>query len=124
MELDLEKTESVRNFVEEYKKDHKSLNILVLNAGTAMKGTNKGDDGISVTFKVNYLSQFYLTQLLKPLLLESKNGRVVCLSSVAHRNASGKFNSACHAELKDCYSESKLAMVYLLIIYRHVLQEN
>lgn len=34
----------------------------------------------------------------------------MCLSSVAHRSAKGLFDQAAHAELKDCYAETKLAM--------------
>lgn len=55
MELNLQEFSSVHSFVSNYKEKIGKLNILICNAGTAMKGTNADKQGYSVAFKVNYL---------------------------------------------------------------------
>ena len=41
-------------------------------------------DGLEEHFAVNHLGHFYLTQLLLPLLLQSKPSRVVVVGSESH----------------------------------------
>lgn len=61
------------------------IDVLANNAGGIFgKGRWVTTDGHEMTFQVNYLAQFYLTQLLLDRLIES-NATVINTSSFAHR---------------------------------------
>ncbi|MBN2441753.1 MAG: SDR family NAD(P)-dependent oxidoreductase [Spirochaetales bacterium] len=84
MRLDLASLESIRNFVDNY---HKSalppLRGLVNNAGVQIiTGTTFTRDGFEMTFGVNHLGHFLLTNLLLPMM--SLPSRIIVVSSEAH----------------------------------------
>jgi NAD(P)-dependent dehydrogenase (short-subunit alcohol dehydrogenase family) len=66
------------------------LDVLINNAGIIMPQRVMTEDGYETTFQVNYLAQFYLTQLLLNELVKSPQGRVINLSSSVYR--AGKFD--------------------------------
>lgn len=66
------------------------LDVLINNAGVIMPQRVLTRDGYETTFQVNYLAQFYLTQLLLGELEKSRQGRVINLSSSVYR--AGKFD--------------------------------
>jgi retinol dehydrogenase 12 len=66
------------------------LDVLINNAGIIMPRRVLTEDGYEKTFQVNYLAQFYLTQLLLGELEKSPQGRVINLSSSVYRV--GKFD--------------------------------
>jgi len=67
------------------------VDVLVNNAGLLMgKERQLSPDGIEMTLSVNHLAPFLLTGLLLPQLQASPQGRIVTVSSEAHRFA--KFN--------------------------------
>ena len=86
MDLDLSSLQSVRDFADEYKREHKTLHVLVNNAGTAAACT-KTDDGNEMAFQVNYLAHFLLTHLLLPTLKRSAPARVVHVTCPAAERA-------------------------------------
>jgi NAD(P)-dependent dehydrogenase (short-subunit alcohol dehydrogenase family) len=60
------------------------LDVLVNNAGVAvMGGRRESQDGLELTFAVNYLSHFLLTAELMPLLRRSAPARIVNVASIA-----------------------------------------
>lgn len=61
------------------------LDILINNAGVYLETKQHNQDGIEKTFAVNHLAAFVLTYQLLPLLRQSPNGRVITVSSYAHR---------------------------------------
>jgi len=61
------------------------LDVLVNNAGLYLERKQKNKSGIEMTFAVNHLAAFYLTNLLLPTLTQSENGRVLTVSSYSHR---------------------------------------
>jgi len=61
------------------------LDILINNAGVYLETKQRNRDGIEKTFAVNHLAAFVMTHQLLPLLRQSPNGRVMTLSSYAHR---------------------------------------
>jgi NAD(P)-dependent dehydrogenase (short-subunit alcohol dehydrogenase family) len=63
------------------------LDVLVNNAGLAMRRRELTEDGIERTFAVNHLGPFLLTNLLLNLLVKSAPARVVNVASVEHYNA-------------------------------------
>lgn len=62
------------------------LDALINNAGLIAPRRILTEDGLELTFQVNHLSHFLLTRLLEPLLAAA-GGRVVTVSSDAHRVA-------------------------------------
>jgi retinol dehydrogenase-12 len=66
------------------------LDVLINNAGVVMPQRVLTQDGYETTFQVNYLAQFYLTQLLLNELQKSPQGRVVNLTSSVYR--AGRFD--------------------------------
>ncbi len=63
------------------------IDVLINNAGVYLKHRQINDDGIELTFMVNYLAHFILTIKLIPLLKNSKQGRIINVSSIAHESA-------------------------------------
>lgn len=83
MQLDLSSLKSVRCFAETFLRTESRLDLLINNAG--LVGDGQTEDGFGIQFGVNHLGHFLLTVLLLPRLKESGGGRVVTLSSMAHR---------------------------------------
>lgn len=64
---------------------HPSLDVLVNNAGTAIRRRRVTKDGHEATWQTNFLGGYLLTRLLLPLLKKSPAPRVVNVSSEGHR---------------------------------------
>ena len=73
----------VKKLAKELRRDYPRIDVLCCNAGGMFRaGLSK--DGYDMTFQVNHLAHFLLTQLLMDRLLES-HAKVIATSSVAHR---------------------------------------
>jgi NAD(P)-dependent dehydrogenase (short-subunit alcohol dehydrogenase family) len=72
----------VRALAEMVASDHDRLDVLVNNAGVIVPERKVSADGYELTFAVNYLSHFLLTNLLLPLLQDSAPSRIVNVASV------------------------------------------
>jgi NAD(P)-dependent dehydrogenase (short-subunit alcohol dehydrogenase family) len=77
--LDLASLESVRAFASGW--DGGPIDLLINNAGVMIPPFGRTADGFELQFGTNHLGHFALTNLLLP----SINGRVVTVSSDAHR---------------------------------------
>lgn len=80
--------QQVRDFAAEIERDYDRLDVLVNNAGIWLGGPTGDErmlssDGHEMHFQVNYLSHFLLTELLKPLLVQSAPSRIVNVASAA-----------------------------------------
>lgn len=88
------------------------LDVLVLNAGLACARRSITADGYETTFAVNHLAPFLLTHLLRAKLERSAAGRIVVVSSEAHRRAHIDFDDLMlergYGQMR-AYSRSKLA---------------
>ena len=78
---------AVVKLVSEVNAQFDSLDVLINNAGVFMRGQTFSNDGYETTFAVNHLAHFSLTLRLLPLLKKADQGRVVTVSSVAHKNS-------------------------------------
>ena len=86
--LDLADLESVRSCASAFLALGEPLHVLVNNAGVGgARGLTK--QGFELTFGVNHLGHFALTQLLLERLTESAPARVVTVASDAHYSARG-----------------------------------
>ena len=86
--LDLSSMNSVRACAEAFAALQLPLHLLVNNAGVAgARGLTI--DGFEMTFGVNHVGHFLLTQLLLPHLIAAAPARVVTVASRAHKRTSG-----------------------------------
>lgn len=112
MTLDLASLDSINKFTAAFKQKYSQLDILINNAGVMAPPFSKTADGFESQFGTNHLGHFALTGQLLPLLEAAENGRVVVLSSLAHRM--GKINFSNLNSEKSymrwlAYGQSKLA---------------
>jgi len=63
------------------------IQVLIHNAGTYLTRRTETEDGLETVFAVNHLSSFVITYLLREKLLSQQSGRVLLVSSEAHRFA-------------------------------------
>jgi NAD(P)-dependent dehydrogenase (short-subunit alcohol dehydrogenase family) len=88
---DLSKLDDVRAVAGEIGAANPKLDVLVNNAGAMFVGKKMSVDGFEMTFALNHLSVFLLTNLLKDPLVAADQGRVVTVASVAHRGSDLNF---------------------------------
>ena len=83
--VDMGSMESVRQAARAFNAAHQRLDVLVNNAGVALKTRTIGPDGFELTWATNFLGGFLLTRLLLPALERAPAPRVVNVSSEGHR---------------------------------------
>lgn len=111
---DLSALAQVRRVAEEFLRRHDRLHILVNNAGSINMSRQLSADGYEMTFALNHLNYFYLTNLLLDTLIASAPARVVNVSSDAHRGGKLDFDDLMSEKSYSgfgVYSMSKLANV-------------
>ncbi len=82
---DLAVQAEVRRPAKEFEASHDRLDVLVNNAGLIQDRRAETPDGIEMTFAVNHLAPFLLTNLLLDLLKKSAPSRIINVSSTAER---------------------------------------
>jgi len=87
LEIDMASFASVRRAAERFLGSHTRLDVLVNNAGVAVRERRLTADGHELTWQTNFLGGFLLTKLLLPALKSAVRPRVVNVSSQAHRSA-------------------------------------
>lgn len=87
---DLSSMTEVRRVAAEFKQQFTRLDVLLNNAGGIFNTRQETVDGYEMTFALNHLSYFLLTNLLIDMLKASAPSRVVNVSSDAH--TAGKLN--------------------------------
>jgi NAD(P)-dependent dehydrogenase (short-subunit alcohol dehydrogenase family) len=115
MHLDLASLQSIRDFAEEFKKKEKRLDILINNAGQMFVPESKTSDGFEMTFGVNHLGPFLLTNLLIDLMITGNSpSRIINVSSVGHRFGTINFDDLMMEKGYNSltsYGQSKLANI-------------
>ena len=84
---DLASQQEVRRLAEDFKARYQRLDVLINNAGLLMTSRQESADGIEMTFALNHLSYFLLTNLLLDVLKASSPSRIVNVSSDSHQHA-------------------------------------
>lgn len=111
---DLSSQAQIRSLAERFRERYSRLDILVNNAGGFYMKRIETVDGIELTWALNHLNYFLLTNLLLDLLEASPPARVINVSSNAHLGGVINFNDP---EGKSfyfgwtAYAQSKLANV-------------
>lgn len=83
---DLASLDEVRGLGEAILRDYDRLDVLVNNAGIGLSGDNNrrtSIDGYELSFAVNYLSGFFLTRMLLPIIPTTPESRIVNIASMA-----------------------------------------
>lgn len=75
--VDLSDVADIKRVAAEYLAEHRQLDRLVLNAGTAPAQAELTSDGLDQAFVVNYLHRFMFLLWLRPLLLNTPAARVL-----------------------------------------------
>lgn len=114
MTADLSSQAEVRNLADEFKRKYDRLHVLVNNAGALFTSYRETVDGIEMTFALNHLSYFLLTNLLLDTIRASAPARIINVASNAHEGNTIDFEDL---QLKRGYREwtaygaSKLANI-------------
>jgi retinol dehydrogenase-14 len=111
---DLSTLAGINQAAEEYKKLHNDLHVLVNNAGGFFNRRLITQDGFEMTFALNHLNYFLLTNLLLDVLKSSAPARIVNVASGIHMGAKLDFDNL-QGEKRytgfGAYGQSKLANV-------------
>ena len=102
--MDLSDLKSIENLCSVLKKRKLNIDVLILNAGlqyTGSKTPRRSTQGIELTFAVNHLSHFYLSQNLLPLINRSKDSKIIITSSEVHNPMSSGGRVGAKAGLGD-----------------------
>lgn len=105
----------IRKVASAFNNKYSKLDILVNNAGLMLgKERQVSEDGIEMTFAINHLGYFLLTNLLLDSLKNAEKARIVSVSSYAHYFSKPDFDNLqlekAYKPLK-AYAISKLANI-------------
>lgn len=111
---DLSSQQAIRELARTVSATYDHLDVLINNAGAVYPTRKASVDGIELTFALDYLGYFLLTELLLPLLKVSAPSRIVNVSSSAQRLGRIDFDDLQGAQRYSgmrAYSQAKLAIV-------------
>lgn len=111
----LSTSQGVRDLAGQFQTRYPRLDVLVNNAGAMFAARQENGEGVEMTFALNHLAYFHLTNLLVGSLKAAPGARVVNVASDAHRMVRG-LNFADLQGRRSyrgfrAYSQSKLANI-------------
>ncbi len=110
--FDLSSIEEVRSISEKIKLKYPVIDVLINNAGMVYPKRLVSADGYELTFALNHLGHFLLTNLLIESIIAAPHGRIINLSSLAHTFGRMDFddiNMENNYSSMKAYGQSKLA---------------
>jgi NAD(P)-dependent dehydrogenase (short-subunit alcohol dehydrogenase family) len=123
-QLDVSDLDSVRGFAAELKTDYPHIDLLINNAGVMACPQAASAQGFEYQWATNHLGHFLLTGLVLDQLEAAAAGRVVALSSIAHRDGRFQWDDLQHRnnyKAMRVYCQSKLAnLVFALELDRRL----
>ncbi len=90
---DLSSQQDVRRLADEFKSKYSHLHVLLNNAGGTFSTRQFSMDGIEMTFALNHLAYFLLTNLLLDTMKASAPARIINVSSDAHSGGKIEFDN-------------------------------
>lgn len=90
---DLSLISEVRKAATEILAKVQHLDVLINNAGAVFAAPQTTSEGLEMTFALNHVAPYILTNALEPLLRKSAPSRVITTSSEAHRGTALLFES-------------------------------
>jgi NAD(P)-dependent dehydrogenase (short-subunit alcohol dehydrogenase family) len=112
MTADLSSQAEVKALAEEFRRKYNQLHVLVNNAGALFTNYRETVDGIEMTFALNHLAYFQLTNLLLDTIIASAPARIINVSSNAHEGYNINFDDLGYKQRYGgwtTYGASKLA---------------
>jgi retinol dehydrogenase 12 len=106
--VDLSSAQDIRAVAGQFLAKYGRLDVLVNNAGASFEKRQENGAGIEMTFALNHLGYFLLTNLLTGILQESAPSRVIIVSSGLHKLGQIDFDDI---PLKKGYSRSKASAI-------------
>lgn len=109
---DLSSLRETRGIAEQVRAEHDRLDVLINNAGVVAEERIETEDGYELTFAVNHLAPFLLTNLLLEDLKRAAPSRIITVSSTAHGYTKIDFddpNLERGYSMNRAYARSKLA---------------
>lgn len=101
---DLSSQKDIHKLANQFKEKYDRLDVLVNNAGATFGERLESVDGIEMTFALNHLGYFLLTNLLGDILEASAPSRVINVSSSLHKFGKINFDDI---PFKNGYTRSK-----------------
>lgn len=114
---DLSSQQDVRRLADEFKSKYSRLHVLLNNAGAAFLQRQLSVDGVEMTFALNHLASFLLTNLLLDTIKASAPARIINVSSGAHTSGKIEFDNL-QGERRygsGAYGNSKLANILFTV---------
>jgi len=112
---DLTNPKSVISSKEELKNKFDVIDVLINNAGGIITKKQLTSAGLEMTFALNHIGHFLLTDLLMPVLIKSK-ARIINVSSAAHQMGKLDFEDLNWQKHKysafKAYANAKLCNIY------------
>lgn len=125
---DYEDLETIQKAAQQIKKDYESIDILVHNAGIHSTQRLRSKQGYELSFAVNYLAAFLLTQHMLPLLKKGHQPEILFVNSEGHRFGKVElddlhFEHRHYTGLKG-YGQSKTAQLLYMVHSQEELLKN
>ena len=118
--------QEIRRLAADVIRDEPRLDVLVNNAGIGVEPARRAsEDGLEMTFQVDYLSTYMLSRLLLPLLKSSAPSRIVNVASAGQ--APIDFNDPLLERRWDgvqAYCQAKLAQIMLTVDMARELEQQ
>ncbi len=111
MLADLSSQKEIRQLVQQFKSRYHHLHVLVNNAGSIFLARQESVDGIEMTFALNHLGYFLLTNMLLDTLKVSAPSRIINVSALLHERAKINFDDLQNQKMYigvQAYPQSKL----------------
>lgn len=125
--LDLTDPDSIEEAVKEVQELVPNVSAVVNNAGVMQTPKRRTSEGFELQFATNHLGHFRLNSALMPLL-EKSAGRIVVVSSIAHKFGRIAFDDLMSEGNYDpmrAYGQSKLAnLMYALELHRQLTERG
>lgn len=124
---DLSVQSQVHRLVDEVKQQTDHLDVLVNNAGAVFMSRQLTSDGIEMSWALNHLSYFLLTNLLLDTLEKAPAARIVNVASAAHSVGRIHFDDLEYRggyNGMSAYAQSKLANIMFTYSLAHRLQNT
>jgi NAD(P)-dependent dehydrogenase (short-subunit alcohol dehydrogenase family) len=122
---DLSSIDETRRAAAEVATTEPRVDVLINNAGALFNRRQLSPDGLEMTFAVNHMAYFVLTEALRDVLLASAPARIVSTASGAHRGARLDFDDL-QSERSyagfDVYGRSKLCNILFTRELAHRLE--
>ncbi|ALJ00440.1 SDR family oxidoreductase [Rufibacter tibetensis] len=112
---DLSSMQQVRQLADKLKRNFPVIDVLINNAGLIPGIQQTTVDGWELAWATNHLAPFLLTNLLMDQLIASEQGRIINVTSEAHRLGQIDFDHAGRPQKYSAitaYADSKLANIH------------